>query len=407
MRPVHRRLFTLAAATCIAGAGNLVAQTPNIRVAGRIQTQFSAISGDSSSAFNPSGVVTTAFDTRRLRIQADVRIGENINLVVQPSFEMGALRMRDAYLRVLLARTATSAFGLSMGQEKKPFNRYELTSSNTLPSIERGLRLRGFSGTPAVQNNLLEAEGYLAHDLGASLDWYGASNRATVKLGVYNGSGESAADVNNAKTYVARATYTAMLDAEARPVLRLGAAWMSRDRAVTTTATSTAFAPDSSRSTSAFGLEFEYGDFRPGLHVIADLMTGDALAAGTHCLNGATAISCRFATGRNTGNVRPNAPDSAFTTFRSLHLVGAWRLQPADPDGTRLIKILEPALRIDFTDPNTDADNDNGLLITPAVNVHFSPTTVMRVGLDLYRYKDAAGASQSVRAFRVSWQSNF
>ena len=406
MKP-NRTLPILVALSALTVARAALAQTPNIRVSGRAQAHFSTAAGDSTSRFDPSAAVTSAFEIRRLRIQADVRIGETVTMVIQPSFEMGSLRMRDAYLRVLLARTATSGFGLTMGQEKKPLNRYELTSSNTLPSIERGLRLRGFSGTPAVQNNLLEAEGYLAHDLGASVDWYGASNRAMVKLGYYNGSGESAADVNNGKTLVARGTYTAMVDAEALPVLRVGASWISRDRAVTTSATSTAFAPDSSRRTSAFGLELEYGDFRPGLHVIADLATGDALASGSHCLDGATAISCRFATGRNVGNVRPGAPDSAFATFRSVHVVGAWRWQPEDADGTRLIKIIEPALRIDMTDPDTGADNDHGLLITPAVTVHFSQTTALRVGLDLHRYKDAAGASQSVRAFRVSWQSNF
>lgn len=405
MRPVHRTLLSgLATATCI--AGGLAAQTPNIRVSGRVQTQFSAVSGDSSSAFTPSATVTSLFEVRRLRIQADVRIGENVNMVIQPSFEMGSLRMRDAYLRVLLARTATSGVGLTMGQEKKPFNRYELTSSNTLPSLERGARLRGFSGAVA-QNNLLESEGYLAHDLGASLDWYGMTNRATARLGYYNGSGESAADVNNAKTIVARGTYTAMVDADNRPVLRVGGSYIARDRAVTAAATGTAFAPDSSRTTSAFGLDLEYGDFRPGLHIIADFATGDALRSGMHCLNGAAAISCRVDTGRNTGNVRPNAPDSAFVTFRSLHAVASWRWQPEDPEGTRLVKIIEPAVRVDVTDPNTSGTNDGAMLITPAVSVHWSQTTAIRAGLDLYRYKDATGTSRSVRAFRISWQANF
>jgi hypothetical protein len=405
MRPVHRRLFALASATCIAGAHQTAAQTPNIRVAGRIQTHFSAISGDSSSAFNPGGTVTTAFEVRRLRIQADVRIGENVNLVIQPSFEMSALRMRDAYLRVLLARTATSGIGFTMGQEKKPFNRYELTSSNTLPSIERGARLRGISAV--AQNNLLEAEGYIAHDLGASLDWYGLDNRAAVRLGLYNGSGESAADVNNAKTMVARGTWTARADAEARPVLRIGLGIVARDRAVTAAATGTVFAPDSSRRSSAVDVDLEWGDFRPGIHVIADFATGEALAAGSHCLNGATPIPCGVTVGRNAANVRPNAPDSAFTTFRSLHVVAAWRWQPEDAEGTRLIKIVEPALRVDLTDPDTDRNDDAGRLITPVLNVHFSQTTALRAGLDMYRYTDAGGTRRSLRALRLAWQANF
>lgn len=407
MRTVHRTVVSvLVAALAVSGAHAAAAQTPNIRVAGRVQTQFSALSGDSSSNFNPHAQATSIFEVRRLRIQADVRIGENINMVLQPSFEMSALRMRDAYLRVVLPHGIASGVGLTMGQEKKPFNRYELNSSNTLPSIERGLRLRGFTGVLA-QNNLLEENNYLAHDLGASLDVYGVQNRAAFKIGMYQGSGESAVDVNNAKSFAARATGTILQDIEARPVLRVGAAFISRDRAITTTATSTAFTPDSVKRTTAFAIDAEWGDFRPGLHVFLDFATGKALDTGLHCLNGAVPISCRFDVGRNTGNLRPGTPDSAFTTFQSLQVVAAWRWQPEDPTGNRLIKILEPALRIDYTDPNTAIGNNHGMLITPVLNIYWSQTTVMRAGIDLYSYHDAAGASQTLRAFRVSWQANF
>ena len=395
MRTVHRTLAIILPALTL-GAAQGRAQTPNVRISGRIQAHFSTSDGDSTASYNPSAVVNSAFEIRRLRIQADVRIGENVTMVLQPSFEMSALRMRDAWVRVLLWRSANAGLGLTVGQEKKPFNRYELTSSNTLPSIERGTRLRGFSGV-AAQNNLLEENGYLAQDLGASADAYLLQNRVAVKVGLYNGSGESAADVNGAKTAVARAVGTVLQDAEARPMLRVGASLINRDRAVTTTAVSTAFSPDSSRRTGAWGVEAEWGDFRPGFHVIADL------AGGTNLEDAAF----RYSVGRNNGNVRPNAPDSAFSTFRSLHVVASWRWQFADPTGTRLIKIFEPALRVDLTDPNTDRDNDAGLLITPVLNVHFSQTTLMRAGVDLYRYRDATGATRSVRAFRVAWQANF
>jgi hypothetical protein len=401
MRTVYRKpansatILTLGVA-CALIASTAQAQTPSVSVRGRIQTQFSTISGDSTSAFNPHAQVNSTFEIRRLRIQAEVRIGDNVNMVLQPSFEMGALRMRDAYLRVILARNATTSFGLTLGQEKKPFNRYELTSSNNLPSIERGARFRGLS-LPVAQSNLLEDNGYLAHDIGASADLNLLTNRIQLKAGVYNGAGESSNDVNNAKSYGARATATALLNAEQLPLLRVGASFMSRDRAVTTTATSTAFSPDSSRRTSAFGLEAEWGDFRPGLHVIADFATGQNLWMSAY----------RYNTGRNLGNLRPTTPDSAFATFRSLHVVAAWRFQFDDPTGTRLIKIIEPALRLDMTDPNTRLSDDQATTITPVLNVHFSQTTVMRAGLDLYSYKTADGASHSARAFRLSWQTNF
>ena len=402
MRHLVSRSLALAvavAALSLAMPRGGEAQTANVTIQGRIQSQFSAISGDSTGIFNANNVVTSSFEIRRLRIQANVRIGENVNLVIQPSFEMGALRMRDAYLRVLLARTPTSSLGITLGQEKKPFNRYELTTSNTLPSIERGARFRGLATgfVPAAQNNLLEDNGYLAHDLGASADVSFLENRVQMKAGLFNGAGESANDVNNAKSFGARATATVLQDAENRPVLRLGAAFASRDRAVTTTAGSSSFAPDSSRRTSAVGFEAEWGDFRPGLHVIADFATGKALTLGQYA----------FGSGRNVGNVRPNAPDSAFSTFRSLHAVAAYRVQFDDPSGARLIKMIEPAIRIDMTDPNTGRDDDQGMLLTPVLNVYFSQNTVLRAGVDLYSYKNAAGESKRITAVRLSWQTNF
>ena len=49
------------------------------------------------------------------------------------------LRLRDAYIDVRFTQAANkSAFYLRAGQEKRPVSRYELTSSNNLPSIERG-----------------------------------------------------------------------------------------------------------------------------------------------------------------------------------------------------------------------------------------------------------------------------
>lgn len=388
---------TLATALLALVTPFAAAQTPAVRITGRVQAQFSTVAGDSTAQFNPHGAVTSAFDVRRLRIQADVGIGENVTMVLMPSFEMASLRMRDAWLRVRLAHGGGAALGVTMGQEKKPFSRYELTSSNTLVAIERGARFRGVSGGVAAQNNLLEENGYIAHDLGASLDGSLRDGRFGLKVGVYNGSGESAADVNNAKTLAGRATAVLLADDQNHPVLRVGAGYISRDRAVTATASSTSFVPDSSRRTSAFELDAEWGDFRPGLHVIADFATGDNLDDAAF----------RYNVGRNNGNLRPGTPDSAFATFRSLHVVASWRWQRRASSGNQLVAAVEPALRLDLTDPSTARKDDAGLLVTPVLNLHVTATTVLRAGLDWYRYRDAAGASKSVRALRLSWQANF
>jgi hypothetical protein len=365
-------------------AAPAAAQAPNIRVAGRIQAQYRMAGGDSTANFPGTGV-NNGWEIRRLRIQTDVRFGDYINLVIQPSFEMGALRMRDAFLRVGLG----PRFGITMGQEKSPFQRYELNSSNNLPSIERGLRVIGLAGREAM-NDLLTANGYTSHDLGAHADY--TAPRGSVKVGIENGSRESATDVNNAKSFFGRATAIAIVDAEGQSVLQVGASFASRDRAVAPVAT--AFLADSSLMTTAFGLDAEWGGFRPGLHVIADVAMGDNVP-----------VALRVNSGRNTGNVR-NTADSNVVTFRAVHVVGAYRIIVAG-DENRAIKFVEPAVRVDLTDPDVDVDGDGGLLITPALNVYFGATVIGRFGLDLYRYRDASGTTRSVREFKISWQANF
>jgi hypothetical protein len=392
MSAVTRSTFALAglltAATTVG-----IAQAPTVQVQGRIQVQYRASSGDSSGNYNTS-LMSNGFEVRRLRIQTNVRFGDNITLVIQPSFEMGALRMRDAFLRVGL----TPHFGVSVGQEKSPFQRYELTSSNNLLSIDRGLRVLRLGGREGL-NDVLTNNGYTSHDLGAFVDYIGPDSKLTLKLGVQNGSRESSVDVNNAKSFFGRATAIALMNADNQPVLQLGASFASRDRAICQTlaapgsATCNAYFADSSKSTTAFGVDAEWGGFRPGFHVIADFATGDNVP-----------IATRKATGRNTGNL--DSASAPIVTFRGVSIVGAYRINTNGPD-TRIVKIVEPTLRVDYLDPNTSVANDQGILITPVLNIYFANTVVLRAGLDFYSYKDATGTSRSAKEIKFSWQANF
>jgi len=130
------------------------------------------------------------------------------------------------------------------------------------------------------------------------------------------------------------------------------------------------------------------------VHVIADFATGDNVRT-----------SDRISVGRNSGNVR-NTADSNTVTFRAIHVVAAYRLTTKG-DETRVVKFVEPALRLDATDPNTSVNGDAGVLITPAISVYFGPTVVARAALDMYRYRDAAGTNRSARELKISWQANF
>jgi hypothetical protein len=259
----------------------------------------------------------------------------------------------------------------------------------------RILRLAGREGL----NDLLSANGYASHDLGAFVDYVGPDNKVTVKVGVQNGSRESSVDVNNAKSFFGRATATVMTNADNQPVLQVGASFASRDRAICQTVpaaaptTCTAYFADSSKQTTAFGLDAEWGGFRPGFHVFVDFATGDNVPLAT-----------RKATGRNTGNL--DSASAPIVTFMGLSVIGAYRINTTGPD-TRLVKVFEPALRVDYLDPDTDVGDNQGLLITPVLNIYFANTVVLRAGFDFYSYKDATATSRSTRELKFSWQANF
>jgi hypothetical protein len=399
------RALGAAVMTAAAGAASLAAQSPNIQVQGRVQLQYRSSSGDSTLnggvGYNTNSV-NNYFEIRRARFQTNVKFGDNIYIVIQPSFEMATLRMRDAYLRVGMTRNIF----VVAGQEKSPFMRYELTSANNLPSIERGVRILGLSGKEGLDDVLLQ-NGYISQDLGAAIEVQSNDRRYSVKGAVQGGSRESAVDVNNAKSFYGRVTGTVLMNQAKQPALQLGASFGSRDRAICSNCPAGAlpaaptFFPDSSKRTSAFGLDAEWGGFRPGLHIIADFATGDNVPI----VQGPAAAQLRVNTGRNTANLR-NSNDSNVVTFRGLSLIAAYRIATKGPE-TRLIKFLEPAIRLDYTDPNTSASNDQGILITPVLNLYFANSVELRAGIDLYMYKDATGASKSVREIKFSWQADF
>ena len=153
-----------------ATVGVCSAQTtyPNVKVTGRLQEQFYYFDNDAYAS--TVGAQSNIF-TRRARIEARGNISENVSVFIQPSFEGGrnlsnlvttctsdevpagggtptitcrttgrsGLRLRDAYIDVRFSKEASkSALYLRAGQEKRPYSRYELTSSTNLPSIERG-----------------------------------------------------------------------------------------------------------------------------------------------------------------------------------------------------------------------------------------------------------------------------
>ena len=95
----------------------------------------------------------------------------------------------------------------------------------------------------------------------------------TLKVGAYNGQGESLNDVNNKKSFGARGTFGIT------PKLDVGASWFAHDGITTV-----AGVPDSSFTNYAWGVDAQWG--KPGdegLFALAEYLHGnDATAAKCH-----------------------------------------------------------------------------------------------------------------------------
>jgi hypothetical protein len=366
-------------------AAPLVAQTtyPNVKLTGRLQEQFYYFSNEDYAA--TVGPQSNVF-TRRARIEARGQISENVSVYIQPSFEGGrnltnvvttcsgtplvcrttgrsGLRLRDAYIDVRFSPEASKgALYLRAGQEKRPVSRYELTSSNNLPSIERGA---GQGLLPRASNDLFSSAGFLSHDVGASVRYeykLDDTRLITLKAGAYNGQGESLNDVNDKKSFGARGTVgiTSKLD--------VGASWFAHDGIVTVGGVL-----DSAFTNYAFDIDASWG--KPGdvgLYALAEYLQG-------------------------------NDPTPAKLTIQGMQGVAAYNIRMTSPSSW--LYAVEPAFRIDIADPNTDAEGDKVTTITGVLGIYMSSRAQLRVAYEQQSFQD--DAAPSISGVRSALTVNF
>jgi Phosphate-selective porin O and P len=386
MRASASRILVSLGASCVGMVGAVRAQTtyPNVKLQGRLQEQFYYFD---NSDYAPALGTTSNFFIRRARIEARGQISENVAVFIQPSFEGGrplnatttctssavppgggtptvtcsttgrsGLRLRDAWIDVRFGPEGDkTAFYLRGGQEKRPYSRYELTSSVNLPSMERGA---GQGLSPRASNDLFSAAGFLSHDVGASLRMERKLDDVrmlTLKFGAYNGQGESLNDVNGKKSFGARGTVGIT------PKLDVGASWFTHDAIITTNGV-----PDSSFTNTAFGLDAQWGKVGDeGLWALAEYLQGDAATATKPEMRGFQALAAY--------NVRMKSPT-------------AW------------LYAFEPSFRIDFADPDTDTDSDGVTTMTAVLGVYFSSRAWFRAGYERQDFQlDAAPSISGVR----------
>jgi hypothetical protein len=385
--------MTLRVRTILSGAllvlaivvGTAAAQTtyPNVKVTGKLQEQFYSFGNDPYAATTGPN---SNFFTRRARIEARAQITENITVFIQPSFEGGrnlsnvvttctgvplvcrttgrsGLRLRDAWIDVRFSPEASKGgLYLRAGQEKRPYSRYELTSSSNLVSIERGA---GQGLLPRASNDLFSSNGFLSHDVGASLRYEYKLDDVrllSLKLGAYNGQGESLNDVNNKKSYGARATVglTQKLD--------VGGSWFAHDGVVTVGSV-----VDSAFTNYAWGADAQWGKpGDPGLYVLGEYLDGNDATAAKNKIRGVQALAAY--------NYRFTSPTS-------------W------------LYAIEPAFRIDYADPNTAVDGDRAMLITGVLGIYMSSKAQLRVAYERQSFQN--NVTPAISGVRSALTVNF
>jgi hypothetical protein len=379
MNLLARRAVLGLVVTTIGWLGSASAQTtyPNIKLTGRLQEQFYLFDNEPYAATVGS---ESNFFTRRARIEARGQISENVTVYIQPSFEGGrnltnvvttcsgtplvcrttartGLRLRDAWIDVRFSPEASKGgLYLRAGQEKRPYSRYELTSSNNLVSIERGA---GQGLLPRGSNDLFNSNGFLAHDVGGSIRYeYKLDDLrlVTLKFGAYNGQGESLNDVNNTKSFGARAT------AGLWSKLDIGGSWFAHDGIVTVGTT-----PDSAFTNYAWGVDAQWG--KPGdegLYVLGEYLDGNDATAAKNKIRGVQGLAAY--------NYRFKSPTS-------------W------------LYAIEPAFRVDLADPNTALESDRATLITAVLGIYMSSKAQLRVAYERQSFQnDIAPAISGLRS---------
>lgn len=320
---------------------SISARGADLRVGGRVHAQYGSSFVD--------GVPST-FSIRRARLIVDGSFGEFVSGRLQADFA-GSGSLQDAWIRM----NFSDEFRLSVGQLKRAFDLFELSSSTDLSLIERTGQVVGYDicsgvGRLCSFSRLTEGLGFAGRDTGFKVD--GSSGKLSYMGTVTNGTGVGNSDVNDAKSFSGRLS---LMTAE-NVVISVNAA--AKDYVDPT---------DESAFAMAFGGDVQVGTWRDGLLVQAAVVSGD-----------------------NWRSLDINDMPGSFVTAQ----VAASYYVPLD--GDRIIGI-EPIGRVSVANPDDSIDEDGGLLITPGLMLYFLGKN--KIGFNYDYYSPAMG--DGVSMFRL------
>jgi len=351
MRRVAMRLASLMVlgllAASAARAVEIDSKAEKITLTGRVQPLWTYSSFEDG---NPSN----EFLLRRARLAMKVKINDWISGVVEPDFGEGKLALKDAYFAF---EPVEDRLEFIVGQTKRRYDLFELTSSTQILVIERDGRI-GRLKVPSL-SFLTEELGYADRDIGLFVLGNTASERVRIEAAVTNGAGANTKPTIGEKAFQGRVSVEPIAS---RPLTVNGGVSLrpyesTFDRVTgvdTVSVTNVEYG-------TAFEGSIEYGKWERGPHVQAGVVGGTNFDSDIG------------------GVAKTDNRDAA--SFLALQGIVTYKKAFANPTW---FEAVEPLVRVSWADPNTDVDNDGGIVITPGVNLFVTGRTRMMANVDVF-----------------------
>lgn len=310
----------------------------SIQVGGRVHAQY---------ATSSVGDADNDFFLRRVRLIADITLNDFVTARVQPDFARGKIALQDVYVRL----GSSSKFRVWVGQFKRAFDIFELSSSTDLSIIERDARVEGVSECSGVSgicsySRLTEKLKYAERDQGIKID--GSSGRMSYQFTLTNGTGINVSDENDAKSYSGRLSFTAS------DKVTFSAQVGVHDYLFPLVATRTERGVDMKTARGvAWGADLEFGTWRDGAHIQASVIRGDNWKSLDSNQNEATFLTTQIV--------------ASYYSEKSGRLAG-----------------IEPLLRLSFGDPDTAVGKNAGTVVTPGLMFYLQGKSKIGANLDVY-----------------------
>jgi hypothetical protein len=344
----------LASTSLHAGDVGVMTGESRLELSGRVHAQFQTTSVD---GFSPS----STFSIRRARLKATY---ENLSgsMTGRLQFDVGEGKavLKDGYVDLKLS----DAVRVRMGQFKKPFSLWELTSTTKIPVIERSNEILGTSNKHSANRVAVKDGGFAGRDIGVQV--HGVSGRVEYAIGAFNGNGSNAEeDDDNGKSVGARLVMVA-------GNVRVGGA-LSNRTVSDFTAISGADTTVSSENFQAVEADLEYGTYEVeenGPWLIGEVQWG-------------------------------KNPQFGNTDTNFMGLVGVFSYNVLTPNSS-LLHSVRPAVRIDFSQRNTGDDATRTTLVTPGLDIFFDSHN--RLAIDLDVNVPNAGGEPTEYAVRAQFQ---